>query len=444
MRDITYLNLDLSLERADEGYRTRVLSSPAGQASGGFLLPFSQEELEAFVAALGDVQAPDQGLAEMRRFGEALFRAVFPEDVEGIFRRSLDRAQHQESGLRIRLHLTQAPELTAVPWEVLYDPGSQRFLALTYETPIVRYLELPVAEEPLAVTPPLHVLAIVSDPSDLPRLDTHQERLRISQALAELAEQGLVAVDWVEKATLAELQRKLRRNRYHIAHFIGHGVFDEERQEGMLAFEDEQGRSHLVSARTLAILLRDHRTLRLAVLNACEGARAAAHDPFSGAAQRLVQQDIPAAMAMQVQIPDLAAVTFARELYAALADACPVDAALTEARKAIYFAGFQRAWAIPVLYTHAPDGRIFRPPASSNPGEVASMAPGSAGGASGGVHIDIAGGGGVIRDSSIRIGDVAGGHIQKGGEGGEADDQEADPSGRSGASADLPGEDASQ
>ncbi len=409
MRDITYLNLDLSLERADEGYRVRVLNSPAGQASADFLLPFSQAELEAFVASLGDARAPDEGLPEMRRFGEALFQAVLPGDVEGIFRRSLDRAQKQESGLRIRLRLTEAPELTAVPWEVLYDPDSQRFLSLTYETPIVRYLELPVAEEPLLVSPPLHVLAIVSDPSDLARLNTHQERLRITQALEELAEKGLVRVDWVEKATLAELQRKLRRNRYHIAHFIGHGVFDEERQEGMLAFEDERGRSHLVPARTLAILLRDHRTLRLAVLNACEGARAAAHDPFTGAAQRLVQQDIPAAIAMQVQIPDLAAVTFARELYAALADACPVDAALTEARKAIYFAGFQRAWAIPVLYTHAPDGRIFQAPVPPNQGEISSMAP-----SSGGVHMDIASGGGVIRDSSIRIGDVAGGDIRKG------------------------------
>jgi hypothetical protein len=34
----------------------------------------------------------------------------------------------------------------------------------------------------------------------------------------------------------------LRRSRYHIFHFIGHGVFDEHSDQGYLVMEDEQGR----------------------------------------------------------------------------------------------------------------------------------------------------------------------------------------------------------
>jgi tetratricopeptide (TPR) repeat protein len=99
--------------------------------------------------------------------------------------------------------------------------------------------------------------------------------------------------------------------------------------------------------------------LRVAVLNACEGARSSKQDPFAGSAQTLVQQGIPAVIAMQFEIADDVAQTFAHELYGALADSYPIDAAVTEARKAIFAMGREIEWATPVLYLRAPDGRIF-------------------------------------------------------------------------------------
>src|SRR5688500_12475292 len=62
---------------------------------------------------------------------------------------------------------------------------------------------------------------------------------------------------------------------------------------------------------------------------------------------------------MQFEIADDVASTFAHEFYGALADGYPIDAAVTEARKAIFAAGRETEWAIPVLYLRAPDGRIF-------------------------------------------------------------------------------------
>jgi outer membrane protein assembly factor BamD (BamD/ComL family) len=100
--------------------------------------------------------------------------------------------------------------------------------------------------------------------------------------------------------------------------------------------------------------------MRLAILNACEGGRASRNDPFAGTAQSLVQQGLPAVIAMQFEISDQAAITFTREFYAALADGYPVDAALTEARLAIFAANDSGLeWGTPVLYMRAPDGRIF-------------------------------------------------------------------------------------
>ena len=164
----------------------------------------------------------------------------------------------------------------------------------------------------------------------------------------------------LEAATLTALQRKLRRGAYHIFHFIGHGEFDEAAQDGVLLLEEEEtGRGRPVTGQDLGVLLRDHRPLRLVILNACEGARASRTDPFAGTAQSIVQQGIPAVIAMQFEISDNAAIAFSHEFYGALVDGYPVDAALAEARKGIYAKATDLEWGTPVLYLRAPDGYIF-------------------------------------------------------------------------------------
>jgi tetratricopeptide (TPR) repeat protein len=121
-----------------------------------------------------------------------------------------------------------------------------------------------------------------------------------------------------------------------------------------------------VSGRYLGMLLHDLRSLRLAVLNACEGARTSRTDPFAGTAQSLAQEGIPAVIAMQFEITDEAAITFAHEFYQAVADGYPVDAALAEARKAIFAQGNDVEWGTPVLYLRSPNGQIFEVAATSS------------------------------------------------------------------------------
>jgi hypothetical protein len=168
-----------------------------------------------------------------------------------------------------------------------------------------------------------------------------------------------VQLDLLSEATLSALRRKLRGSEYHILHFIGHGGFDRETQEGVLVLCDEAGSGRLVAAQRLGTILRDHRSLRLVVLNACEGSRATRADPFAGVAQTIVQQGVPAVVAMQFEITDHAAITFAKEFYTAIADGYPVDAALSEARIGIHADDNDIEWGTPVLYLRAPDGRLF-------------------------------------------------------------------------------------
>src|SRR6185503_2133694 len=172
-------------------------------------------------------------------------------------------------------------------------------------------------------------------------------------------ERDLVVLERLEQASLPALQRQLRRGAYHILHFMGHGTFDARTQDGVLMMEDEDGLSYPISGQDLGMLLHDHRSLRLVILNACEGARTSRTDPFAGTAQSLVQQGIPAVIAMQFEVSDEAAVVIAHEFYGAIADGYPVDAGLAEARKSLFATGSGVEWGTPVLYLRAPDGKIF-------------------------------------------------------------------------------------
>jgi len=298
-------------------------------------------------------------MGAVKVFGARLFEAVFEGEVRACLRSSLDEAARQDAGLRIRLHLRETPELANWPWEYVYNPALNRFFSLSVETPLVRYLDLPERIRPLAIRPPLRVLVMISSPSDYIPLDVEGEWAKLQEALSALEERGLVALERLEEATLAALQRKLRQGEYHILHFIGHGTFSESREDGVLVMEDELGRSRPVSGQDLGMLLHDHRSLRLAILNACEGARTSSSDPFAGTAQSLVQQGIPAVIGMQFPVTDPAAITLAHEFYGALADGYPVDASLAEARKALFAQGNAIEWGTPVLHMRSPDGVLF-------------------------------------------------------------------------------------
>ncbi len=367
MKTKTYQDFDLSIERAGEHYRARVLSSPDGPTPPNeFELPFDDLRLENFILRIGQTRRTMRSIEmagetinrSLREFGTGLYGAVFSGPVADRLHGSLGIVGQQENaGLRIRLRLSDAPELIDVPWEYLFDASAGRFLSLSVDTPVVRYLDMPGQVKPLTVQPPLRILVMISNP--YADLTVEQEWKKLEDAVADLQGRGLVILERMDKPTLAELQRRLRKQDIHIFHFIGHGGFDEAAQDGVLILETEDGKARPTSGKNLGMLLHDEKSVQLAVLNACEGGRTSRQDPFAGVGQSLVQQGIPAVVAMQFEISDQAAITLAREFYAALADNYPVDAALAEARKAIFAQDNIVEWGTPVLYMRAQDGRIF-------------------------------------------------------------------------------------
>src|SRR6267378_1666989 len=359
-----YDDFDLQIEPAGNRFRVRLLNAPTGQATTEFALPFTEIEVANFLSRIGQVRramrrvdAPE--LQAAKEFGGKLFAAIFSGEMIAQLRGSMEQASDKDHGLRIRLRLTDVPALADLPWEFLYDANQNHFLTTSSETPVVRFLDLPQRIAPLRVALPLRVLVMIASPRNLKRLDAEGEWARLQESLGDLLSAGQLVIERLPAATLDALRLRARGAPFHVFHFIGHGGFDEAAQDGVLQFEDESGMSYPVRGELLGMQLHDHRSLRLAVLNACEGARSSRQDPFSGVAQSLLQQRVPAVIAMQFEISDAAAKVFALEFYRAVAEGNPVDAAVCESRKALFKEEFGQEWATPVLYMRSQEGQLF-------------------------------------------------------------------------------------
>jgi hypothetical protein len=363
--------------------------------------PFAYHETEEMHAALARIE---QGLApgreQMQALGTMLFEALLPRPVIRALERAPD-ALPPGVGLRLKL-IVRSPELSHLPWELLYDPDQQIFIAARLSYPIVRFVESGTPAASLLARRPLRVLHVQANPPDTPTLSGASGAALLRQVLGAAGE-----VQAIEETTPAALRAALREKPgYHVLHYDGHAAFDEAAGEGFLYLHGE-GRSQPLSGEMLAVYLAGT-AVRLVVLMACQTATDSRQKRFSGIAQQLMRAgDLPAVVAMQFAIPDHSAATFGTELYQALAGDYALDAAVVEGRKAILAhlggdaAAFgQPDWATPVLFMRSPDGRIFDE-------EGAGQENGAQAGR--GVNIKI----GDVSGSQITIGDVAGGNLSK-------------------------------
>ncbi len=360
------------LADADGGLTVRVEDSPYGGSPDCPLeYPFEEREAGQLFELLDQVimgyewVLTDSSVEEMpfsaRRVGERLFQALIQGPIRDCWLQSLARVQgYDGQGLRLRLvidpsHPQLAP-LSALPWEMLAPADGRGYLSLNRKTALVRFLEVPQLKSLPAVEMPVKVLLVATDP--IGNLDLNEEQSQIMEVLEALPS---VQVRCLEEPTIEQLRTELLRGRFHVLHFMGHGVF--EKNEGILLFKDESGARENIRASVLASTLSGLDLLRLVVLNACDSAKMVRHagsDPYAATASALVMAGIPAVIAMQVPFSDQAALAFSHRFYAALIAGDPVDAAVAEGRLAVLQARpttFQ--WATPVLFMRVPDGKLF-------------------------------------------------------------------------------------
>src|SRR6266568_873373 len=369
------IELEIGAGSGPGSYLVRVIHAAAGGEPTG-TLELDVEELldrrillEMTLLASG-VRRRSRSAPEaeqpVREMGRQLFQALFPPGpVYGLYRASLGVVQQRGERLRVVLRLT-APELAALPWEMLFDPETETYLCR--KEPLVRHVPAPFTGPPLEVRPPLRILGLVASPRGLPPLDVEAEKAHLAEALAEPIAGGLIEVAWVPEATWAGVHTRLLAGDWHVLHFVGHGDYDTGTDEGVLVLVGAAGRADRVEASRLADLLGEAQpTPRLVVLNSCSSGQTGANDLFSGTAAALVRSGISAVAAMQFSISDTAAIAFARGFYTAIARGRSIDEAARSGRISILGAPGSLEWVTPVLYVRGQATQLFsltQPPAA--------------------------------------------------------------------------------
>ena len=345
--------------------------------TGSFTLPMSAGELEQAVLAVSrgggscrtwrDVGAgaAERPTLDATIIGSQLAAGLFAGGVGEAYATALEAVRRRDGqGLRLTLSLTETPELLSLPWELLYRRPT--FLAVQPHLPLVRHVDVGPIIDPPVIDAAIRILGVVASPCDLPALDVAAERQRVERAVASMSATGRVVLDWLQPATPRRLREALRDQEYHAIHYVGHSAFvagtdDAGTGEGVLYLEHpDDGRATPLDSTMLANLLGDQAQLQLVVLNSCEGARTTLTDPFAGVATTLIQSGVPAVVAMQFEISDEAAIVFAEELYTNLIGRQdPIDAAVAEARKAVFVEVDELEWATPVLFLRDPAITLF-------------------------------------------------------------------------------------
>lgn len=380
----TYDDVRLTFEAVPDRDAARVTAIDlvtGRHATGEFVQPLTDAELVLDRAQIGGSRnaGPASGADHTPQRAEAiggrLADALFAGDVGALFDRALERVdQHRDRGVRLSLSLGRAPKLLDVPWELLYV--RPLFLASQQRTPVVRVIETDRPVEPVVVDGALHVLGVVASPAGLAPLDVAAERANVETATAAMRGSGQLQLDWLAAATPSRLRAALSSRVVHVLHFVGHSDLTAD-HGGVIYLTDDDGAAVSVDELLLANLVADTApSLGLVVLNSCKSGRSTPEDPQAGVAATLMSLGLPAVVAMQRAITDRAAITFAGELYAGLIDRRqPVDAAVSEARKAIYADGSSDEWATPVLFVRDPAVPLFEFVASPGPPQPTTSAP---------------------------------------------------------------------
>ena len=249
--------------------------------------------------------------------------------------------------------------LWRVPWEYLHD--GNEFLGLSGKAYLTRK-PIGLGEVAAIKSPqPLRLLVVVSSPNKLPELNTEKEIGVIQKAIDPARGKGWLEIDYLEIATLTNLRSKIRHFQPHILHYSGHGGKLPFSNETYLACEDDDGEVRPVFGDDLRRITADSDSLQLVVLSGCMTAQTHHRDALKGIGTSLLQDSLPAVLAMQYSVLDTSAIEFAGKFYEELSRGSSVLEAVNEVRLRLYdLRGKDRAdWGLPALYLRTPEIRLI-------------------------------------------------------------------------------------
>lgn len=276
-------------------------------------------------------------LPTLKEVGDRLLNAIFDVghgsagyEVLGVLKSEIA----DNNGLELQIDLSQAPELSSIPWESLYLKSTDSFLGISKTSNIVRRMDAQ-RQLPPPIDRPIRILVVSANPGG--ELDTSLEIGNIEKRIDNMIASGKddFQIRLLPNATRNAFREAVGDFHPHIIHYIGHSYFDG--REGYLKFEcGTQGEYDAITADELRFMLSNDRPW-LVVLNSCESGITSHERPMAGVAQNLLGRlNIPFVVAMQQPISDDGAILFSQTLYAELTAGQTVANAVTAGRAALF------------------------------------------------------------------------------------------------------------
>ena len=266
------------------------------------------------------------------------------------------------AGRHVRLRIMVPPDLQGLRWELLYDPSSSCFIALSDTFIPTRYLSGDdYAPLSLRSQSDLRALLLVAAPRNgeqygLSPIDAAHEARQTRSALGTIPT-DILGTDGAPPATWANLEQELQKG-YDILGIIAHGQL--QAGEPWLWLVTAQGDAARCRGQDLAQLMRrlGDRRPRLVLLASCASAGEGFSDTAAALGPALAQAGVVAVIAMQGPITMAASQRFTTRFFQELQRDGMVERALHAGRSALY-PDYPQDWYLPVLYSRLPEGRLW-------------------------------------------------------------------------------------
>lgn len=185
--------------------------------------------------------------------GQRLFAAMPPHATVPL------RTATPDQPVRLKIASNSAA-IDDLVWEWLND-GQDPCLALRPNIRLSRVVPIHLAVPPLTVAPPVRVLLVLTNPKDERLLDPWREIAAVRSGLSS----PFYSVEQLAEPTWDALVEALRREPWHIVHYIGHAGVD--RGQGNIILHDDSERTHWIGGSDLGAVLP--MTVRLLCLSTC-------------------------------------------------------------------------------------------------------------------------------------------------------------------------------
>ncbi|TAK49527.1 MAG: tetratricopeptide repeat protein [Saprospiraceae bacterium] len=303
-----------------------------------------------------------QARFEEDQLSEALFQTFFSGDIGTVcqdFISLLQRRKVEEKELLLVIS-TDDVRVKNLPWEMVIPhlfppaPGQAKQSLAVSNFGIIRTLEPTLANFEVSgktgSAAPLKMLFVTALPENLSErdkmLEIEDEQRKLIEAVGWLEatedNKPKIVIEFLDNASLSEINKALADRRHDILHVSGHGSFDPDVQQGKLYMEDEKGNVQVISGKQLGETLRRHQCLQLIILSACETSVCGTTTLENSTEKTGVVEElapacgVPAIVAMRFPVTDEGAKRFTSALYERLAKCETLTTALDSARETLW------------------------------------------------------------------------------------------------------------